>query len=133
MKEYNGHPHWAKNFQTVDHSYLSSLYGADLDHFNRVRNEVDADGMFLGAWHRRTILPSKTELPLFAMEEKEVMRRERQTGGIDWIGEQARWWDGGVDVFEKTGTESESGESFDLMAGAEAESSLLLESLRDDV
>jgi len=65
------------------------------------------------------------------MEEKEVVRRDRRTGGVDWIGEQARWWDGGIDVFEKAG--SESGESFDLMAGAEAESSILLESSREDV
>jgi D-arabinono-1,4-lactone oxidase len=75
-------------------------------------------------------------MPIFPLEEKEVVRRDRRTGGQDWIGEQARWWDGGVDVFEKTLPEdaeerSESGESFDLMAGAEAESSVLLDSLRD--
>jgi D-arabinono-1,4-lactone oxidase len=138
MKEYNGRPHWAKNFQSVDNSYLSSAYGADLDSWVRVRNEVDPEGMFLGAWHRRTLLPSKTEMPLFLLEEKEVVRRDRRTGGQDWIGEQARWWDGGVDVFEKTNAEgaeeaSESGESYDMMAGAEAESSVLLESLRDEM
>ncbi|OAL05045.1 D-arabinono-1,4-lactone oxidase [Phaeosphaeriaceae sp. SRC1lsM3a] len=131
MKQYNGRPHWAKNFEHVDHAYLSSVYGADLDDYNHVRSEVDPEGMFLGAWHRRTILPSKTEMPLLPLEEKEVVRRDRRSGGVDWIGEQARWWDGGVDVFEKAG--SESGESFDLMAGAEAESSVLLEGLRDDV
>ncbi|KAF2247020.1 L-gulonolactone/D-arabinono-1,4-lactone oxidase [Trematosphaeria pertusa] len=131
MKEYNGRPHWAKNFQSVDHSYLSKAYPDDLNEYLRVRNEVDPEGMFLGAWHRRNILPSKTELPAFPLEEKEVVRRERRTGGTDWIGEQARWYDGGVDIFEKNG--SESGESFDLMAGAEAESSVLLESLREDL
>lgn len=130
MKDYNGRPHWAKNFQTVDHAYLSKAYGDDMSEFLRVRNEVDPEGMFLGAWHRRTILPSKTEMPAFPLEEKEVVTRQRRTGGVDWIGEQSRWFDGGVDVFEKNG--SESGESFDLMAGAEAESSVLLESLRDD-
>jgi D-arabinono-1,4-lactone oxidase len=130
MKEYSGRPHWAKNFQTVDHTYLSKAYGNDMSEFLRVRNEVDPDGMFLGAWHRRTILPSKTEMPAFPLEEKEVVRKERRTGGVDWVGEQARWFDGGVDVFEKNG--SESGESFDLMAGAEAEASMLLESLGDD-
>ncbi|KAF2873964.1 D-arabinono-1,4-lactone oxidase-domain-containing protein [Massariosphaeria phaeospora] len=130
MKEYNGRPHWAKNFESVDHAYLSSVYESDLDDYLRVRNEVDPEGMFLGAWHRRTILPSKSELPIFPLEEKEVVRRERKTGGADWIGEQGRWWDGGVDVHEKNG--SESGESFDLMAGAEAEYSVLFESLRDD-
>ncbi|KAJ4288394.1 D-arabinono-1,4-lactone oxidase [Kalmusia sp. IMI 367209] len=132
MKEYNGHPHWAKNFQSVDHTYLSKVYGRDLDEYLRVRNEVDPDGMFLGAWHRRTILPPKTEVPAFPLEEKEVVRRERRTGGVDWIGEQARWYDGGMDVFGDEKNGSESGESFDLMAGAEAEASVLLESLRDD-
>jgi D-arabinono-1,4-lactone oxidase len=137
MKEYNGRPHWAKNFQSVDHTYLNQAYGNDLSEWTRVRNEVDPEGMFLGAWHRRTLLPSKTEMPVFPLEEKEVVRRDRRTGGQDWIGEQARWWDGGVDVFEKTNPDSEdhseSGESFDLMAGAEAESSVLLESLRDEM
>lgn len=130
MKEYNGRPHWAKNFQSVDHAYLFRAYRDDLSEFLRVRNEVDPDGMFLGAWHRRCILPPKADMPAFPLEEKEVVRRQRRTGGVDWIGEQARWWDGGIDVFEKNG--SESGESFDLMAGAEAEASILLESLRDD-
>lgn len=130
MKEYNGRPHWAKNFESVDNAYLSKVYGNDLADYLRVRNEVDPEGMFLGAWHRRVLLPSKVEMPIFPLEEKEVVRRERRTGGVDWIGEQARWYDGGLDVFEKNG--SESGESFDLMAGAEAEASMLLESLRDD-
>ncbi|PSN74866.1 hypothetical protein BS50DRAFT_540459 [Corynespora cassiicola Philippines] len=135
MKEYKGRPHWAKNFQSVDHAYLSSVYGSDLDSYLRVRNEVDPEGMFVGAWHRRHILPPKSELPVFPLEEKEVVRRDRRSGGADWIGEQARWWDGGVDVFEKNvnGNGSESGESFDLMAGAEAEASVLLESLRDEL
>ncbi|KAF2274768.1 uncharacterized protein EI97DRAFT_502584 [Westerdykella ornata] len=133
MKEYNGRPHWAKNFQSVDHAYLSSVYGSDLDDYLRVRNEVDPEGMFLGAWHRRTILPPRAEMPVFPLEEKEIVRRERSSGGTDWVGEQARWWDGGADVFMKTNTaRSESEESFDLMAGAEAEASVLLGSLRDD-
>lgn len=129
MKEYNGRPHWAKNFQTVDNQYLSQAYGSNLDEFLRVRNEVDPEGMFLGAWHRRTLLPPRAEQATFPLEEKEVVRRDRKTGGVDWVGEQARWYDGGVDVFEKG---SESGESFDLMAGAEAEASILLDSLRED-
>lgn len=134
MKEYDGYPHWAKNFQSVDHSYLSSVYKTDLDDYLRVRNEVDPDGMFIGAWHRRTILPPRSEFPALPLEEKEIVRRERRTGGTDWIGEQARWWDGGMDALTKTnGNRSESEESFDLMAGAEAEASVLLESLRDEL
>ncbi|KAK1910346.1 hypothetical protein P3342_006622 [Pyrenophora teres f. teres] len=126
-----GRPHWAKNFQSVDHAYLSTAYGSDLDEYNRIRSEVDPEGMFLGAWHRRTILPPKSEMPLLPLEEKEILRRDRRSGGQDWIGEQARWFDGGVDVFEKA--DSESGESFDLMAGAEAENSVLLEGLSDEL
>ncbi|KAF1998440.1 L-gulonolactone/D-arabinono-1,4-lactone oxidase [Amniculicola lignicola CBS 123094] len=131
MKEMGGRPHWAKNFHSVNHAFLSKAYGEDLSSYLRVRNEVDPEGMFLGAWHRRTILPPKSEMPIFALEEKEIVRRERSSGGTDWIGEQARWWDGGEGAgVYKNG--SESGESFDLMAGAEAEASMLLESLRDD-
>ena len=126
MKELNGRPHWAKNFQSVDYEYLTSVYGEDLDDFLDVRSEVDPQGMFIGAWHRRTILPPRNEQPTLMLEEKEVVRREHKNGGEDWIGEQARWWDGGVDVFEKKNG-SESGESFDLMAEAEAEASILLE------
>jgi D-arabinono-1,4-lactone oxidase len=134
MKEYHGRPHWAKNFQSVDHTYLSSVYKSDLDDYLHVRNEVDPDGMFIGAWHRRTILPPKNEVPVFPLEEKEVIRRNRRTGGADWIGEQARWWDAGMDLFAKTSAEgSESGESFDLMAGAEAEASVLLESEKEEL
>ncbi|KAF2740827.1 D-arabinono-1,4-lactone oxidase [Polyplosphaeria fusca] len=129
MKEMGGRPHWAKNFQSVDHSYLSSVYASDLNDYLRVRDEVDPEGMFVGSWHRRTILPPRNQQPVLPLEEKEIVRRERRSGGADWVGEQARWWDGGADVFEK---KSESEESFDLMAGAEAEASILLESLRDD-
>lgn len=130
MKQYNGRPHWAKNFHSVDHAYLSATYGADLDAWLAVRAQVDPDGMFLGPWHRRVLLPPKAELPVLPLEEKEVLRRPRRAGGVDWIGEQARWWDGGVDVFEKMGdgeTRSEGGESYDMMAGAEAEASVLLD------
>ncbi|KAF2261785.1 L-gulonolactone/D-arabinono-1,4-lactone oxidase [Lojkania enalia] len=131
MREMGGRPHWAKNFQSVDYSYLSSVYKTDLDDYLRVRSEVDPDGMFIGAWHRRTILPPRNEFPVLPLEEKEIVRHGRRTGGSDWVGEQARWWDGGMDVFIKTNG-SESEESFDLMAGAEAEASLFLESMRDD-
>ncbi|KAF2203463.1 D-arabinono-1,4-lactone oxidase [Delitschia confertaspora ATCC 74209] len=136
MKEYSGRPHWAKNFSSsINHEYLSSVYGENLDRYLGVRDEVDPEGMFTGSWHRRTILPPKSFFPILPLEEKEVVTRERKSGGVDWVGEQARWWDGGDGgVFEKTGREgprSESEESFDLMAGAEAEASVLLESLKE--
>ncbi|OCK77795.1 L-gulonolactone/D-arabinono-1,4-lactone oxidase [Lepidopterella palustris CBS 459.81] len=131
MREMGGRPHWAKNFTSgVNHESLASMYGNDLQDYLRVRNDVDPEGMFVGEWHRRTILPPKSEFPILALEEKEVVRRPCRSGGTDWVGEQARWWDGGIGMSSER---SESEESFDLMAGAEAETSILLESLREDI
>ncbi|KAF2497262.1 hypothetical protein BU16DRAFT_354995 [Lophium mytilinum] len=134
MREMGGRPHWAKNFTSqISHEVLDSMYGEDLQEYLRIRNEVDPEGMFVGEWHRRTILPPKSVFPALALEEKEVIRRPHTGGGggIDWVGEQARWWDGGIDMSSSGRSESE--ESFDLMHGAEAEASVLLESLREDM
>lgn len=131
MREMGGRPHWAKNFtEGVTHGVLSALYGEDMAAYLRVRAEVDPEGMFVGDWHRRTVLPPRAELPVLALEEKEVVRRPKRGGGVEWVGEQARWWDGGAGMGSGR---SESEESFDLMVGAEAEASVLLESLREDM
>ncbi|KAF4304275.1 putative d-arabinono- -lactone oxidase protein [Botryosphaeria dothidea] len=119
MKDLGARPHWAKNFRTIDHAVLSGMYGDDLERWLSVRSDVDPDGMFAGAWHRRTILPPVQELPRMALEEKEVARRSRRSGGVDWIGEQAVW---------RSPRSSSSQESFDILHGAEAETSQLLES-----
>lgn len=118
MKDMGGRPHWAKNFRTIDHAVLSEMYGAELDQWLTVRNDVDPDGMFTGAWHRRVLLPPVQQLPRMALEEKEIARRSRRSGGVDWIGEQAVW---------RTPRSSSSQESFDVLHGAEAEASQLLD------
>ncbi|KAI9760449.1 MAG: hypothetical protein M4579_001643 [Chaenotheca gracillima] len=85
MKELGGRPHWAKNFSTVSPGQFEEMYGADLEAWREVRDEVDPDGVFVGDWHRRTIL-SGDELPC---EEHEVKRRHQPGGGMFVEGETA--------------------------------------------
>ncbi|KAI5296001.1 D-arabinono-1,4-lactone oxidase [Ascosphaera acerosa] len=83
MKELDGRPHWAKNFQTT-HKDFTQMYGQDLQDFMRVRNDVDKDGMFVGPWHRRMLLPE--DAPPFANEEYEIKRtRAHGSGGADGL------------------------------------------------
>lgn len=56
MKEFGGRPHWAKNFSTISNKDLRSMYGKNMDRWLQVREEVDPEGMFVGAWHRRLVL-----------------------------------------------------------------------------
>ncbi len=120
MKQLGGRPHWAKNFATVTHEDFKSMYGDNLDAWLRVRDEVDPDGLFVGAWHRENLLhPEKSPLPL---EELEVGRRRATGGGSFWFGEQAR----------RGLTQSSSEESFDIMQGAEAESQFLRKHYEDE-
>ncbi|KAF2086392.1 L-gulonolactone/D-arabinono-1,4-lactone oxidase [Saccharata proteae CBS 121410] len=124
MKELGGKPHWAKNFATITHADLASMYGENLSSYLRVRNEADPDGMFLGDWHRRTILPPSAESPLLPLEEREIGRRQNKVGGVDWFGEQA----------VRTGPKSASSEeSFEVLHGAEAEASMVLPHLMERV
>lgn len=117
MNDLGARPHWAKNFRTVDHAALSGMYGADLESWLAVRSSVDPDGMFAGGWHRRVLLPPVAQLPRMALEEKEVARRARRAGGVDWIGEQAVW---------RSLRSSASEESFEMVVGEEAEESGVL-------
>ncbi|KAK5683697.1 D-arabinono-1,4-lactone oxidase, partial [Elasticomyces elasticus] len=99
MREMGAKPHWAKNFTATGNHELHALYGSDMDEWLKVRNEVDADGMFLGEWHHRN-LPLSTDsahvgdvsnnaLPLM---ERETIRRfvdVRGAGdGVEWVGEK---------------------------------------------
>ena len=133
MKEMGGRPHWAKSFRNVDAGEFGRMY-PQMGEWLRVRGEVDPEGMFVGPWQRRFLLGrGHGELGL---EEKEVGVVERKGGGVDWIGEM------GTGVNEKSGNGNGDGdgkveggnnspkgseESFDLMAGVEAERSVLLE------
>ncbi|KAI1079696.1 L-gulonolactone/D-arabinono-1,4-lactone oxidase [Whalleya microplaca] len=82
MHDMGGRPHWAKNFETYG-AEIEQLYGSDLQKWRKVRDSVDSDGMFVGAWHRRTVLGSGPPLPL---EEVELKREKVATGGVMYEG-----------------------------------------------
>jgi D-arabinono-1,4-lactone oxidase len=98
MKDLGGRPHWAKNFTSdVNHKDFQDMYGEDLSSFNSVRTEHDPEGMFIGEFHRRTILPpapstthplasSTSDSAYLALEEGEVSRKPYPKGGILWSG-----------------------------------------------
>lgn len=87
MKQYGGKPHWAKYFSHISHEDVRQMYGEDLDRWVSNRNEVDPEGMFLGAWHRRYLYPAGSK-PL-ALEESEVKREPASAGGHWWYGTSA--------------------------------------------
>ena len=78
MKELGGTPHWAKNFHS-SRADIEKLYGKNLLEFRRIRDEVDPEGMFVGPWHRETILE---EGKVFALEEKKVEWKKARDGGV---------------------------------------------------
>ncbi|KAH8885732.1 L-gulonolactone/D-arabinono-1,4-lactone oxidase [Thozetella sp. PMI_491] len=55
MRSLGGRPHWAKNFYSTA-ADVETWYGADLDAFRAVRDEVDPEGLFVGPWQRRYLL-----------------------------------------------------------------------------
>lgn len=100
MRDLGGRPHWAKNFGQqgtgTGRKELQNMYGNDLDEYLKVRNEVDPEGMFLGEWHRRFLLPSyedNGDSKAFPLEEKEKTRTKIGSAGdgdgVLWIGEKA--------------------------------------------
>ncbi|KAL1963633.1 hypothetical protein VTN77DRAFT_7954 [Rasamsonia byssochlamydoides] len=100
MRDLGARPHWAKNFTGMtDARELREMYGADMDEWLKVRNEVDPDGMFVGEWHRRNLLLPSAAAPdgeenVLPLEEREQARRKfkgRGAGdGLEWIGDR-RW------------------------------------------
>ncbi|KFY23231.1 hypothetical protein V493_05993 [Pseudogymnoascus sp. VKM F-4281 (FW-2241)] len=86
MRELDGKPHWAKNFETTNDT-LKKMYGDDLKSWLNVRSETDPEGMFVGAWHRKHILGE--EQPRLALEEAEIDRKPMRKGGIEIFGELA--------------------------------------------
>ncbi|KAK3725344.1 D-arabinono-1,4-lactone oxidase [Vermiconidia calcicola] len=134
MRELGGKPHFAKNFMYTTSEQMQGMYGENLKKWSKVRDEVDPEGMFLGEWHRRTFdLGGRYE---FAQQEREIMRRNAPNGGQFWVGEmeaaRGRPGEGLSDSVERTfekadsPSASSSGESFDMVYGAEAEKSTLL-------
>ncbi|CAL8574291.1 D-arabinono-1,4-lactone oxidase [Xanthoria parietina] len=109
MKELGGRPHWAKNFSTVTKDEIHSMY-PQMGEWLRVRHEVDPDGLFVGDWHRRLILPtSQGELPL-RFEERRSRVEAAKTGGLNWFGQ----------LPTTSSSPHSSEESFDMIDGAEA-------------
>lgn len=82
MKDMGGRPHWAKNFETQQED-IETFFGDNLVQFRAIRNEVDPEGMFLGAWHREKILARGEKLEL---EEAEVSRTRASGGGLMTVG-----------------------------------------------
>ncbi|KAI1101018.1 L-gulonolactone/D-arabinono-1,4-lactone oxidase [Jackrogersella minutella] len=78
MRDLGGRPHWAKNFET-DGAEIESMYGSNLRQWRKVRESVDPDGLFAGAWHRRFVLESG---PLLPLEEAETKQQKNSTGGV---------------------------------------------------
>ena len=85
MKQYGGRPHWAKNFSTITGAELQAMY-PEMESWVRVRNEVDPEGMFVGDWHRRYLLPEEKDAATMPLEERNIERKPAKGGGIDWIG-----------------------------------------------
>ncbi|TKX22918.1 putative D-arabinono-1,4-lactone oxidase [Elsinoe australis] len=86
MREYNGHPHWAKNFtEETGREYLEKTFGNDLTEFRKIRDEADPGGVFIGAWHRRNVLEEGKGR--YRCEEIEVKRTPAKDGGKNWVGE----------------------------------------------
>ena len=111
MKELGGRPHWAKNFTTVTKDEIRHMYGQDMNMYLSARNEVDPEGMFIGAWHRKHLLG--TGASDLRLEEKELRRRPRRRGGMEWIGMQSKPWSAPEPPTPMAMKSSRSEESFD--------------------
>ncbi|KAF2726069.1 hypothetical protein K431DRAFT_316978 [Polychaeton citri CBS 116435] len=144
MKEMGGQPHWAKNFTYTDKEYVGQMLGEEGRKWAEVRDEADPEGMFLGEWHKRNLPLGEMSRPL---HEREVKRAKAADGGQFWQGAitgrglrltnikplelPARQGSGSesdsVSGFkpDTPSVASSSGESFDMMHGAEAEKSVL--------
>ncbi|KAL9120631.1 MAG: hypothetical protein Q9187_002815 [Circinaria calcarea] len=121
MKEMGGRPHWAKNFSQVTREDTHQMY-PEMPEWLRIRDEVDPEGMFVGDWHRRYLIPMNEGKSLLPLEEQEVRRETAKDGGMDWSGE----------IPSKALSPQNSEESFDLMHGAEAEKSILFDTASED-
>jgi D-arabinono-1,4-lactone oxidase len=119
MKELGGKPHWAKNHLTVTRDDLQSMYQDDLSQWSRIRNEADPEGMFVGDWHRRYVLPE--DIGRLPLEEVTVNTTPDPQGG--WMVEG--------ELMRREKSRSVSEESFDLMHGAETEASTLLPAVEE--
>jgi D-arabinono-1,4-lactone oxidase len=140
MRDLGAKPHWAKNFDTTG-ADISAMYGSDLTDYQKVRNEADPEGMFVGAWQRRYIMGDG---PRLALEEAEIGREKVAAGGVRILGslmpeektinmvdtENRDLGDTSPEGGLSRPTSSQS--SFDVLHGGEAEESQLLPHHRAD-
>lgn len=115
MKKMGGRPHWAKNFAHVTRADMYRMY-PELDNWIRVRNEVDPDGMFVGDWHRRLLIPQETGPSSLPLEERIADVRLAKSGGVDWHGSIP------ADGFSRQTSE----ERFEMMQEVEAEERFMI-------
>ena len=120
MKELGGRPHWAKNFSTVTKEEFHAMYPR-LEDWLRVRNEVDPDGLFVGDWHRRYLLPTESTGSALPLEETNFNTTTTSAGGLNWAGVMPT----------KSLSPQTSEESFEMMHGVEAEKSSILNRSND--
>ena len=121
MKEMGGRPHWAKNFATVTRQEIHGMY-PEIGTWVRIRNESDPEGMFVGDWHRRFLLPEDEERSDMPLEEKMLTTKPALGGGIDWVGY----------ITGRALSPQTSESSFEMMHGAEAEKSVMFRNVTDD-
>ncbi|KAL6857878.1 D-arabinono-1,4-lactone oxidase [Amphichorda felina] len=82
MRDMGGRPHWAKNFQSR-RPELEALFGKDLDAWQRIRDEIDPQGMFVGPWHRERVMAPG---PKLEFEEIETSRTKAKDGSVLTVG-----------------------------------------------
>lgn len=117
MKELGGRPHWAKNFSTVTKEEFTAMYPQMKD-WLRVRNEVDPEGIFVGDWHRRHLLPDSEGKARLPFEERMIKTEPAKGGGLKWFGQ----------LPAKSSSPHSSEESFDMMPEVKAEGSAVSDS-----
>ncbi|KAK0937675.1 D-arabinono-1,4-lactone oxidase [Friedmanniomyces endolithicus] len=140
MREVGAKPHYAKNWQFTSSEYIGEAFGENLKTWTRIRNEADPEGMFLGEWHRQAFGVGLGKEAPFALEERQVQTEPFKPGScLFWKGELSASNGPVVAADEKRplsspttkhapespSVASSSGESFDMMHGAEAEKSAM--------
>ncbi|KAK5742193.1 D-arabinono-1,4-lactone oxidase [Elasticomyces elasticus] len=129
MREMGAKPHYAKNWQFTDSSYIEQAFGDNLKTWTKIRNEADPEGMFLGEWHRQALGLGLGKEETFALEEKEVKVEASKPGNcLAWKG--ALQSSGGMAGYDEKqplfsqatrqappspSVASSSGESYDMM------------------
>jgi D-arabinono-1,4-lactone oxidase len=54
MMGLGGRPHWAKPFK-AGREELKRMYGERMEKFERIRREMDPEGMFVNPWLQRVL------------------------------------------------------------------------------